>query len=170
MNDIKLWLDSYDDIYSDFDSRHYQKRRISEDFLYELKNELAFSKTNITQITLLLPQNKRNTTSEEIIAKGLSNYFKIQYTFHKKKCTHKLKQGMLLFAIGVIIMLLNAMLSFSYKETFFIIFLRILLEPAGWFLLWAAFDFLYYDFTKLKTERNSFQLLSNVEIMFNTSD
>jgi hypothetical protein len=170
MSDIKLWLDSYDDIYSDFDSRHYLKRRISEDFLYELRNELAFTKTEVNHIILLLPQNKRNAVSEEIIAKGLSDYFKTQYIFHKKKCENKLKQGLLLFFIGCIIMLLNSFFSFTYKESFLIIFLRILLEPAGWFLLWAAFDFLYYDFAKLKTVRNSFQLLSNVEIKFNTSE
>jgi hypothetical protein len=170
MSDIKLWLDSYDDIYSDFDSRHYLKRRISEDFLYELRNELAYIKTSVNHIILLLPQSKRNTISEEIIAKGLSDYFKTQYAFHKKKCANKLKQGVLLFIIGFIIMLLNSLFSFNYKETFLIIFLRILLEPAGWFLLWAAFDFLYYDFAKIKTVRNSFQLLSNVKIMFNKSE
>ncbi len=170
MNEVKLWLDSYDDIYSDFDSRHYLKRRISEDFLYELRNELKFTETDIKNIILTLPQNKRNTASEKIIAKGLTEYFETQYLFLKKKCRDKLKQGILLFAIGVIIMLLNAMLSFHYKEFFLITFLKILLEPAGWFLLWAAFDFLYYDFAKLKTERNIFQLLSNVEIMFNTSE
>ncbi len=170
MNDIKLWLDSYDDIYSDFDSRHYLKRRISEDFLYELRNELTFTKTEINHIILLLPQNKRNAVSEEIVAKGLSNYFKTQYKFHKKECAHKLNEGILLFVVGLVIMLVNSFFSFAYKESFLIIFLRILLEPAGWFLLWAAFDFLYYDFAKLKTVRNSFQLLSNVEITFNHSE
>lgn len=170
MNEVKLWLDSYDDIYSDFDSRHYLKRRISEDFLYELRNELKITETEIKSIILLLPQNKRNTASEKIIAKGLAEYFKTQYTFHEKKCKDKLRQGILLFIIGFAIMLLNSLFSFNYKESFLIIFLRILLEPAGWFLLWAAFDFLYYDFAKIKKVKNSFQLLSNVEIKFNASE
>ncbi len=170
MADIKLWLDSYNDIYSDFDSRHYLKRRISEDFLDELRNELKISKLHNGNIIFLLPQIERDEASEKVIAKGLTEYFKKQYEFHKNKCTHKLNQGMLLFLSGFFIMLLNSWCSFHYKETFLIIFLRILLEPAGWFLLWAAFDFVYYDFSKLKTERNRFQLLSNVEIMFNTSD
>ncbi len=82
MNVIKLWLDSYDDIY--FDNRHYLKRRISEDFLNELRNELASTKTKVNRIILLLPQNKRTAASEDIIANGLSDYFKTQYSFHKK--------------------------------------------------------------------------------------
>ena len=38
MADISLWLDDYDDLFSDFDSRNYLKRRVSEDFLEELKS------------------------------------------------------------------------------------------------------------------------------------
>ena len=43
MAELNLWLDSYDDIYSDFDSSHYLKRRISEDFLYELRTEMKYN-------------------------------------------------------------------------------------------------------------------------------
>lgn len=34
---ISLWIDSYDDIFSDFDPRHFSLRNISDDFLYEVK-------------------------------------------------------------------------------------------------------------------------------------
>jgi hypothetical protein len=170
MTDIKLWLDSYNDIYSDFDSRHYLKRRISEDFLDELRNELKISESLNGDIIFLLPQTERDVSSEKVIAKGLTEYFKKQYGFHKNKCQHKLNKGVLLFASGFFIMLLNSWCSFHYKETFIIIFFRILLEPAGWFLLWAAFDFLFYDFTKLKTVRDFYRLLSNANINFTTAD
>ena len=42
MVEINLWLDSYDDIYSYFESRHYLKRRISEDFLHEFRTEMKY--------------------------------------------------------------------------------------------------------------------------------
>lgn len=170
MADIKLWLDSYNDIYSDFDSRHYLKRRISEDFLDELRNALKISELHIGEIIFLLPSNERDEASEKIIAKGLNDYFKKQYLFHKNKCQRKLNKGILLFANGVFIMLLNSWCSFQYKETFVIIFLRILLEPAGWFLLWAAFDFLFYDFNKLKIIRNFYLQLGNAKIAFATTE
>jgi hypothetical protein len=166
MKDIKLWLDSYEDIYSDFDSRHYLKRRISEDFLDELRNELKFSEPLNGNIILLLPQNKRNEASEKVITKGLTEYFQKQYNFHKNKCRYKLNKGILLFVIGFIIMLLNSWFTFNYKESFTIIFFRILLEPAGWFLLWAAFDFVFYDFATIKTVRNFYHQLSNAGINF----
>ncbi len=170
MKEIKLWLDSYDDIYSDFDSRNYLKRRISEDFLEELKNELKNDEQLDGDIILLLPKNKRDETSEKIIADSITAYFNKQYDFHKNKCQGKLNKGVVLFIIGFVIMLLNSWVSFTYKESFGIIFLRILLEPAGWFLLWAAFDFLFYDYQKLKTIRNFYKQLSNTMVLFKTAE
>ncbi len=166
MQDVKLWLDSYDDIYSDFDSRQYHKRRISEDYLDELRNELKISEKFDGNIILLLPKSKRAEASEIIIAKGLSAYFIKQYEFHKNKCAVKLKNGILLFISGFFIMLFNTWFSFHFSQSFAVNFLRILLEPAGWFLLWAAFDFLYYDFTKLKAERNIYKQISSAQILF----
>ncbi len=166
MQDLKLWLDSYDDIYSDFDNRHYSKRRISEDFLDELRNELKKIKTLNGNIVLHLPQSKREQVSEKFITEGLAAYFIKEYDFHKNKCQNKLKKGILLFLSGFIIMLFNSGVSYRFSESFMAIFLKILLEPAGWFLLWAAFDFLYYDFVKLKVERNIYLQLSKAQILF----
>ena len=49
-SELSIWLDSYDDIYSDFDSRQYLKRRVSEDFLYELKNAFRYKKEKINDL------------------------------------------------------------------------------------------------------------------------
>ena len=59
MAELNLWLDSYDDIYSDFDSRHYLKRRISEDFLYELRTEMKYKEHHAGDMVLLLPQEAK---------------------------------------------------------------------------------------------------------------
>ncbi len=170
MNEIKLWLDSYDDIYSDFDSRHYLKRRISEDFLDELQNELKNDKLIEGNIILLLPTHKRDEIAEKTIANSITTYFNKQFDFHKNKCRKKLNNGIVLFISGFIIMLLNSWFSFTYKESFVIIFLRILLEPAGWFLLWAAFDFLFYDYPTLKAMRNFYRQLSSATVLFKTAE
>lgn len=44
MTEINLWLDSYDDMYSDFDSRQFEKRIISE------------PDTNLFQILITYPR------------------------------------------------------------------------------------------------------------------
>ena len=169
MKELELWLDSYDDIYSDFDSRHYLKRRISEDFLHELRVEMKYKEHHASDMVLLLPQDSRDQTAEKIIVNSLSDFFSSQFRFHYDKCRKKLRNGILLFVLGVCIMLLNSWVSYRSAESFPVIGLRVLLEPAGWFFVWAALDFLFYDFTELKKERNFYEMLSEMHIHFKSS-
>jgi hypothetical protein len=169
MAEINLWLDSYDDIYSDFDSRHYLKRRISEDFLHELRTEMKYKKDHASDMVLLLPPEQRNETTEKIIAGSLPDFFKNRFQFFREKCRMKLNNGILLFATGVIIMLLNTWVSYRSPASFPILFLKVVLEPAGWFLIWAAFDFIFYDFAELNKEKTFYRQLSETHVHFKPS-
>jgi hypothetical protein len=77
MKELELWLDSYDDIYSDFDSRHYRKRRISEDFLHELRTEMKYNEQHASDMVLLLPQDFRDQTAAKIIADSRRDFLAI---------------------------------------------------------------------------------------------
>jgi hypothetical protein len=169
MAELNLWLDSYDDIYSDFDSRHYLKRRISDDFLYELRTEMKYKEYHAGDMVLLLPPEQRDEPSEKIIADSLTDFFSNQFRFQQDKCRKKLNKGILLLVAGVIIMLLNSWVSFNSGESFLTTAIKVLLEPAGWFLLWAALDFLFYDFAEMKKERNFYRELSEMHIHFKSS-
>jgi len=169
MPEISLWLDSYDDIYSDFDSRNYLRRRISEDFLHELRTELKYKGSHASDMVLLLPQERREEAMEKIIADSLKDLFIGQLRFHQDKCRKKLNNGLLLLTCGVIAMLFNSWINYQLRESFALTGLKILLEPAGWFLMWAAFDFLFYDFSELKRERNFYKELSGIHIHFKPS-
>ncbi len=169
MAELNFWLDSYDDIYSDFDSRHYLKRRISEDFLNELRTEMKYIEYHTGDMILLLPQEHRDEPAEKIIADSLTDFFIHQFQYHQGKCRKKLKKGILLFTTGVIIMLLNSWFSYHSGESFSFTGIKVLLEPAGWFLLWAALDFLFYDFAELKKERNFYKKLCEMHVHFKSS-
>jgi hypothetical protein len=169
MADLSLWLDYYDDIYSDFDSRHYMKRRISEDFIYELRNALKYKKERVNDLILLLPNEKRNEISEKMIVGSLGDFFSFQSEASSDKCRRKLRSGIVFGIMGVIIMILNAFAVFKGSNTLPLIALRVVLEPAGWFLLWASFDFLFYNWQELKKEREFFKELAEMNIHFKSS-
>jgi len=169
MAELNLWLDSYDDIYSDFDSRHYLKRRISEDFLHELRTEMKFKQIPAGDLVLMVPQEQRNETTEKIITGSLAGFFNSRLRFFRKKCRMKLNSGLLLFLAGAVMMLLGTWVSYRSAGSWSVVFLKIILEPAGWFLIWAAFDFLFYDFAELKKEKNFFRELSHLQVHFKTS-
>ncbi|HWC52493.1 MAG TPA: hypothetical protein VG676_02830 [Chitinophagaceae bacterium] len=169
MAELSLWLDYYDDIYSDFDSRNYLKRRVSEDFLYELKNALKYKKERINDLILLLPQGKRDEPNEHALSESLKNFFVTQFQNQAEQCRHKLNRGMLLGITGILLMILNSMISFKGIHSFSLTVLRVLMEPAGWFLLWASFDSLFYQWKELKKEREFFRELSEMNIHFKSS-
>ena len=169
MTELDLWLDSYDDIYSDFDSRHYLKRRISEDFLYELRREMKYKEHNAEGLFLLLPQEQRDEESEKVIVSSLGDFFRRQFLFHQYKCRGKLRNGILTLLSGIMIILLNSWTEFPLSPSHVIVSIKALLEPAGWFLIWASFDFLFYDFTRLKNERDFYKLLSKIHIYFKSA-
>lgn len=168
MKGINLWLDSYDDIYSDFDSRHYQARKISEDFLAELQVEIK-NLPDTRNMILFLPPQERNEEAEKVIASSLHHFFSSQFKRHQHICRQKLTKGLLFLIVGVMVMLLNSWIIYRARESFLIICLKVLLEPAGWFLLWAGLDFLLYDFAGFKKTENFYSVLSEMRIYFESS-
>jgi len=73
--------------------------------------------------------------------------------------------------IGIIIMLVNTWMNYRFGTSFQIpiISLKVLLEPAGWLLLWTALDSLFYDLNILKKERVFFQSPSEMQIRFGSA-
>lgn len=170
MAELSLWLDYYDDIYSDFDSRHYLKRRVSEDFLYELRHAFKYKKERITELFLFLPQNRRDESNENSIAENLKLFFKTQFEIQAGKCRSKFNRGLIFGIIGIIIMVVNTILVFKASDTLSIVAIGVVLEPGGWFLLWASFDFLFNDWKGLKYEREFFHELAEIKIHFKSSE
>src|SRR6476660_7906590 len=82
--DLGLWLQDYDDIYSDFDSRNYLKRRVSADFINELRISLKNKNEKVNDLLLLVPQDKRDSSKEQKITRNLKNYFSIQLQSHSE--------------------------------------------------------------------------------------
>jgi hypothetical protein len=120
----------------------------------------------ITEMVLLLPAEKRNEKVEMLITSSLKNFFGTRYQVENELFNRKLKRYLLLLLAGITSMLLNTYLAFISKSTFPFIALRVLLEPAGWFMMWAGMDFLLYDAKLLKTERHFFKQLSETTIHF----
>jgi len=169
MAELSLWLDYYDDIYSDFDSRHYLKRRISEDFLHELRLATKYKKERAADLVLLLPPEKREDASEKIIIDSLKDFFTDQFRMNAEKFRKKLNTGIGLLIAGFAVMAINSFISFKGAHSFSVTAVRIILEPAGWFLLWLAFDILFYDLREIRKERKFFRELSEMNIHFKSS-
>ncbi|MGZ5221958.1 MAG: hypothetical protein ACXWC7_17865 [Chitinophagaceae bacterium] len=167
---ISFWLDDFNDIYSDFDSRHYIKRRISEDFLHELSLSLKDTDVKSKNLVLLIPQQKRDEDVERNIITSLETFFKEQFHIHEKNLSGTFRKGFAMLLAGIIIMVVNFVFGYKYQQSFLLSLLKVLLEPAGWFLIWAALDTLYYDLSAIRKDRNHFAQLSQIKIHFRSAE
>jgi len=73
---ISLWIDDYDDIFSDFDPRPFSQRALSEDFLAEAKRAVRDRREDVPELRFLVPAPVRNLAGEATIRKRLREHFR----------------------------------------------------------------------------------------------
>jgi len=165
-SELSIWLDEYDDIFSDFDPSPYSDRTLSDDFLHEIRKRIHQSDTGKVQLKLLLPEGKRNKERETVIVRHLHSHFKyesIEFAEHKKKMQNS---GWLSTLAGLIIMMFAAWFVYNSGKHFSISILRVITEPAGWFLVWTGLDQVFYKSKNLNTDLNFFEKMSTADVSF----
>ncbi|MDR3680036.1 MAG: hypothetical protein P4L41_08730 [Flavipsychrobacter sp.] len=164
--EISLWLDSYDDIFSDFDSRNYQKRRISEDFLDELKASIKYRNDKQEALVLLLPKELRKAEIEREIISGLKEQFHSRYDTYANKMRKISRKGYALVIAGIVTMLVDSYISFKGYRSYPMTILHVLLEPAGWFLIWNGLDSLLYDYRTVAKDVSFYNAARHMNVHF----
>lgn len=163
---VSLLLDTYDDIFSDFDPRPYSERALSDDFLIEAKKATREITSGLVQLHFLIPKTIKNTDQEALIKERLHHHFKK----HEMVLTHEVKnlvkKGSTLAISGFFLMFFASVLSHYFGATWWADFLRILCEPAGWFLVWYGLDQIFYFSREKKPELDFYKKMMHAEIHF----
>lgn len=165
-SNISLWVDCYDDIFSDFDLRPYTARNISDDFLRELRKLSHETESHIDELRLLLPENARDMPSEAIITKRLHGHFNKNLHYFEKKRKTKGKKDALLTVLGISMMVCAAFISSVKKQSLPLHILLVIFEPAGWFLVWISMEHLINGSRKEKPEIKFYSKMTRCKIVF----
>lgn len=137
---VQIWLDTYDDMFSDFDPRPYSKRMWSDDFITQIKKVIKDRSKKVGVLRILIPVKEKSEEVEIILVKRLSEFFK-----HRKQEVIQVRKESFLrsfyyITAGIASMLLTEYLSFIYQNKFSWHFLLQIFEPLGWFLIWTGLD------------------------------
>ncbi len=156
--DMGFWLDEYDDLFSDFDPRHYSKKQISDDFLFELKRRFReVPKNHKINVNLYLPKVVRNQKIEIATRKRIREHFEFEIKNLDKKRTKRKKTGIIYLVVGVAILATNAYIEWELSEDRLISLFGFILSPAGWFSTWTSFERFIFDPSD-ETEKREFYL------------
>ena len=166
LGEVSILLDTYDDIFSDFDPSPYAERGLSDDFIHEVKKLLLNKGGNKKILNLLLPANQRNEADEKIIVGRLHHYFSNARDQLAYEVRSIYKRGLVLTFIGSLVMLIASYISFINSRQFYAHVLFVLFEPAGWFFLWAGLDHLVYSSREPKKDLAFYTNMAKAGIHF----
>ena len=167
LSQISIWIDNYDDLFSDFDPRPYSQRAISDDFLSEAKKVLKESPKGKFELRILIPSKERNPYHESIIKKRFRDHFKKQAKTCATQKRDVIRSGIAFLFSGIALMLVTTYILFHYEETNFLAtFLSVVFEPAGWFLFWEGMNQLVFKVKEKNPELDFNEKMAEGNVLF----
>ena len=162
---ISLALDSYHDIFSDFDPRPNENRALSVDFLQECIRAARDKSDERIKLRLLMSARSRKKTEELIIKKRLREHFQ---KHHKRLDSERAaikRRGALWMAAGTALSLLAAALH-GGKDGFLTTLLFVIVEPASWFSFWTGLDKIFLEDSHHASKRQFYDKMAKAEVRF----
>lgn len=171
--EINIAIETYSDIFSDFDNRDFKVRALSKDFLEELHVRLRRigAKTEL-KIVFQIPASRRDRESERLIIERLRGFYIERRTHYERESRIARMRAVVYVSIGLLLMAAADLLVKRFTESS--LFNDFLLIPS-WFFVWSGFDILakrgetrgkkkYYDALALSaTEFESAEVRQRME-------
>jgi hypothetical protein len=164
---LSLWLDDYDDIFSDFDPRPFGQRALSEDFLAEARRAVRDRREGIPELRILVPAPARNAADEATIRKRLREHFRKHADRLGRARRRTAWTGLAIAAAGFGVMTASALLR-GRPDAFWRTLLHVLLEPSGWFAVWFGLDQLVYGTREVRREHAFYRKMAKADVVFVT--
>jgi len=163
-------LDTYDDVFSDFDYGPYDSRRVSADLLMELQGRLS-SKPGASNVEIVfeIPGKLRQPEVEVMIKERLSQVFAEKYNSAEDEIRSERRGGFVRIGAGSLIVAGEVLANTFAPSTATTIVTGIALIP-GWFGVFTGFEKLFLDLRKeLVKKRDMYALLSEAKIHFKSA-
>jgi len=162
---IPLVINSYEDIFSSFDPRTYDKRALSDDFIIECKKAARDKGEFGVELVLSMPGGKRNLNHEFEIKKRLREHFH-KHFLEKERELRKIKgEGVIWVILGIIInvIVVTGLLNFGSNilKTFLGIF-----EVPSWFFIWEGLGKIFLESRRLEPDYVFYKKMSSGHILF----
>ena len=167
IKEISIAVDTWDDIFSDFDPAPLSERTLSEDFIIELKKRYRESERSKPFIDIWAPVRLKDESSEKIVVQRLKRHFKRQFLQKQKEINATRARGVLFVIMGIVF--LGAITFLTYFKVVSELtnrLLDIVFMPLGWFGIWEGFSKIVDTSPGAVSETLLFQKLSNADYRF----
>lgn len=164
--EIFIALETYDDLFSDFDIRGYGERAFSKDFLEELRLRFRkFGTMSGVDIVLLVPALRRDPGHETLIQGRMSAFF-AERCAHYIKEDKKIKRNSFLSVFTGLALLFGA--TFLVENFRIFPMLKDFLLVPAWFFVWNGLDLFIKERREMGKKRDYYGTLSSCGTRFGT--
>lgn len=141
INSISIAIDTYDDIFSDFDPRDILERDLSEDFIKELARRHRQGPKGKFDVVIVAPKTIEDQAIEKKIAARLNRYFHQKHLRYKKAIDELRIRGAVYIAVGMLLLIALTLLAYFGKmDRLTLELVGIIFMPLGWFGIWEGFS------------------------------
>jgi hypothetical protein len=140
LNLLHIALDTYDDIFSDFDPSGYEHRILSDDFIKEMQKRYVETRKGDFEIHFSIPAIMRSQRIEALVKKRLKDYFQDQIRILDVEVEKRRNGGIVYFVLGFVLLLAIFYGESMYPTSNSAKVLATLITPLGWFGMWEGLD------------------------------
>jgi hypothetical protein len=170
IRDISIAIDSYDDIFSDFDPREFSKREVSDDLLKELRRRHIEARSGKFEVRFILTADMRDPKLEATIKKRLREHFERRLKELEEELHSRRWRGKMYIAFGALFLLLQAYYTAFIADVLSSELLAIILVPAGWFGMFTGIEKLLEDPDRFGEQKRLNEKLMHANYIFLSED
>lgn len=167
MSEISLVLDSYDDIFSDFDPRTLDKRALSDDLMIEIRKATREKKSGVIEVNFLIPLEQQKAEKEAAIRKRLHEHFRKHYELVEKEIKAVKQKGIMMVGVGLVLSIIAAVFVYPNEANNILNnIVLVLIEPAAWFTIWEGANKVFDTWKNLQPDLEFYKKMMKSEISF----
>ncbi len=140
---INIWIDKYSDVFSGFDTRPLDKRRLSNDFITEIAKMVREEAGAEVFLKFNILDDKADKEIESIITGHLKAHFTTKRNAELESIRRTSRKGYILTLSGFFLIIGLAYVSSIGQDIFLLNSLPALTEPLAWFMTWTGLDHIF---------------------------
>ncbi len=162
--EIVIALDTYEDIFSDFDIRGFDERSFSVDFLDELRFRMRKPLNDERlSIVLLVPAAGREASEETLILERMRSFFDGRSLEYRRRAIKSRLTSFLYVVMGLVFLAAGTLLSRWLSIP--VLMENFLLIPA-WFFVWSGLELFIRGREEIIAKKDYYSRLAEASTVF----
>jgi hypothetical protein len=164
--DISIWLDKYEDLFSNFDAANLKARALSNSFLAEIHKLVHAGEAGNIELKFNIMLDQPNAEAETFITENIHSYFARRAETARYDKRVILRRGWIYTILGFAINTILIALGQTWDTELAVKGVELMATPIGWFLVWNGLDLVFVQAKKEQPVIDFNQKMTTAKLTF----